>query len=177
MSDVFLGEIRIVGFNFAPRGWATCDGQLLSISQNTALFSLLGTQFGGNGTSNFGLPNFEGNIPVDYGSGPGLTPRSMGEVGGSDNVTLLTTEMASHIHTYNADSDIGTTTSPASALSAVPQVPPRTPNGMYNTSAANSQMLAGGVLPAGGGQPHNNMQPFLVMMFIIAMQGIFPARN
>jgi len=176
MADNFLGEIRIVPFNFPPKGWATCNGQLLPISQNTALFSLLGTQFGGDGRSNFALPNIAGSVPLGFGNGAGLTPRVIGEQGGLASVTLLQSEIAQHSHVMNADSDTGTSTSPAGNLLAVPAVPPRSPNFLYSSSAASTAMLAGAVLPSGGGGAHNNMQPYLTLNFVIAMTGIFPSR-
>ena len=177
MADQFVGEIRIFPFNFAPHGWALCDGQIMAISQNTALFSLLGINFGGNGTSTFGLPNLQGVVPMDWGDGPGLTPRVVGEVGGTPNVTLLLSEMAQHAHGLNGDSNTGTTTSPASALPAVAAINPRLAHAVYAASAPNVSMLADNVLPTGGGQPHNNMQPYIVLNFCIALQGIFPARS
>jgi len=156
---------------------ALCDGQLLSISQNTALFSLLGTNYGGDGRSTFGLPNLQGQAAMDWGNGAGLTQRNIGEVGGTTTVTLLQTEMPSHSHTMNGDSTVGKSTSPASNLAAVPAINPRSPHAMYASSAANSNMLAGNALPTGGNHPHNNMQPYLVVNFCIALQGIFPARS
>ena len=177
MADQFVGEIRIFPFNFAPFGWALCDGQIMAISQNTALFSLLGTNFGGNGTSNFSLPNLQGQAAMDWGDGPGLTPRSVGESGGSTSVTLLQTEIPQHSHILNADSDTGTSTSPAGNLIGVAAINPRQPHSMYVSTAANVSMVASNVLQTGGNLPHNNMQPYLVMNFCIALQGIFPARG
>ena len=174
MADQFLGEIRIFGGNFAPLGWALCNGQILSISQNTALFSLLGTQFGGNGTTNFALPNLQGRVPLDQGNGAGLTPRDMGETGGEENVTLVQATMASHSHQMSgaATSASSVTPGPTMALAQPPAVAP-----VYQTSLGSPATLnANAVTPAGGGQPHNNLQPFLVLNFIIALQGIFPSR-
>lgn len=177
MTDQYLGEIRIVPFNFAPNGWAQCAGQLLPISQNTALFSLLGTQFGGNGTSNFQLPNMQGNIPIDQGQGAGLTDRIMGEESGTTSVTLLTTEMPAHSHFLNGDTTIAGSTSPAANLNA--QLPGSRGHSDlgYVTTTPNAQMLAGNLLPTGGNQPHNNMMPYLALNFVIAMSGIFPPRQ
>jgi microcystin-dependent protein len=175
MSDFFLGEIRIFGGTFAPLGWALCNGQILAISQNTALFSLLGTQFGGNGTSNFALPNLQGSVPVGQGNGDGLTPRVIGETGGEQNVTLTQGMMASHNHGMSgvAISGSSVTPDPTMALAEPPAIVPA-----YQTSLGSPATLsAGAVTPSGGDQPHNNLQPFLVLNFIIALQGIFPARS
>jgi microcystin-dependent protein len=174
MTDQFVGEIRIFGGNFAPNGWALCNGQILQISQNTALFSLLGTQFGGNGTSNFALPNLQGSVPVGQGSGAGLSPRDIGETGGEQNVTLLQATMASHFHQMSgaATSASSVTPGPTMALAQPPAIAP-----IYQTSLGSPATLnVGAVPPSGGSQPHNNLQPFLVLNFIIALQGIFPAR-
>jgi microcystin-dependent protein len=174
MSDQFVGEIRIFGGNFAPRGWAFCDGQLMPISQNTALFSLLGTNFGGNGTSTFALPNLQGSVPVGQGSGAGLTPRFIGDTGGEQNVTLTQATMASHSHQMSGAASAGSsvTPGPTMALAEPPAIVP-----IYQTSPGSSATLNGGaVTPSGGGQPHNNMQPFLVLNYIIAVVGIFPSR-
>jgi microcystin-dependent protein len=176
MSDPFLAEIRIFAGSFAPVGWASCDGQLLSISQNTALFSLLGTTYGGNGTTTFALPNFQGSAPMHQGSGAGLTPRSLGESGGEQHVTLLTSEMPSHQHNLQARPVIGNvfTADPTMAMAK----PDPATNLAYQDNTTQNLVplnpLAVGV--AGGSLPHNNMQPYLCLFFIIAMQGIFPPR-
>jgi microcystin-dependent protein len=172
MADPFLAEIRIFPFNFAPTGWAMCDGQLLSISQNTALFSLLGKTYGGNGTSNFALPNFQGCAPMHTGQGPGLSLRNLGESGGSDRVTLLATEIPVHTHAANCNSGTGDQYSPGGNFWATDAGG----NNEYN-SGGSSLMAPGAVANAGGGQPHNNLQPYLVLNFCIALQGIFPARS
>jgi microcystin-dependent protein len=176
MSNPFVAEIRIFPFNFAPVGWAMCDGQLLAISQNTALFALLGTTYGGNGTSTFALPNLQGRAPMFYGQGPGLSPHSIGEVGGSPTVTLLATQMPAHSHPSNADTSAATSKSPAGNLPAVPAVNPRLLHQMY-ASLPNVSMLPGNAQSTGGGLPHNNMQAYLVLNFCIALQGVFPARS
>ncbi len=171
MADQFVAEIRIFGGNFAPLGWASCDGQVLAISQNTALFSLLGTNYGGNGTSNFALPNLAGSAPMQWGQGPGLTDRVIGESGGSAAVTLLPTEMPSHTHALSASQGFpdGDRPLPATAVGAFGETVFGTP--------ANTTMSAN-VLPSNGsGLPHNNMQPYLGLYFIIALQGIFPSRS
>jgi microcystin-dependent protein len=176
MSNPFLAEIRIFTAGFAPKGWAQCDGQLMPISQNTALFSLLGTTYGGNGTSNFALPNLQGCAPMQAGQGPGLSLRDLGETGGEQTVTLLQTEMPSHTHTVQSVSAGNATQSPANAVWAGGGrgAPP-----MYTPSvqANNVQMNPFATSIAGGNLPHNNMAPFLGLMFIIALQGVFPARS
>lgn len=175
MSDQFVAEIRIVPFNFAPRGWAFCNGQLMPISQNTALFSLLGTTYGGDGKSTFALPDLQGRAPMHPGQGPGLTLRILGEEDGAETITLLAAEMPSHSHaaagcvgaTANRRSPVGAV--PARELSGVTAiyVDDATPAGAMAPQAATS---------AGGSLPHNNMQPYLVLNFVIALQGIFPPR-
>jgi microcystin-dependent protein len=176
MADPFVAEIRIFPFNFAPKGWAFCDGQLLPLSQNTALFSLLGTTYGGDGKSNFALPNMQGNAPMHPGQGPGLSLHDLGEIGGSETVTLLQSEIPSHAHTARASSQQGdvqqptNTTSLARPTGAVPYVP--------GTPAPPLVMMADQSLtPAGGDQSHNNMQPYLTLNFCIALQGVFPPRT
>ena len=177
MSNQFVAEVRIFPFNFAPVGWAMCDGQILPISQNTALFSLLGTTYGGDGKTNFALPNLQGRVPMFYGQGPGLSSHVIGEAAGEPTVTLLATQLPTHNHAAIGDSSIGTSTSPANNLPAVPLVNPRLLHQMYTNSASNVSMLAGNALSAGGGLPHNNNQPYLVLNFCIALQGVFPSRS
>lgn len=175
MSNPFLAEIRIFTAGFAPKGWAQCDGQLMPISQNTALFSLLGTTYGGNGTSNFALPNLQGCAPMQAGQGPGLSLRDLGETGGEQTVTLLQTEMPAHSHGAVAagsggqDSPIGNVW--ASGIKGRPDAYALT------NAQTNAPMNPFALSIAGGDQPHNNMQPFLGLMFIIALQGVFPARS
>lgn len=172
MSDQFVGEIRIFGCNFAPTGWAQCNGQLLPISQNTALFSLLGTYYGGDGKSTFALPNLQGNVPVHQGQGPGLSERFLGEESGSQFVTLLTSEMPQHNHSMNGlvdDADI--------KIPDPTRVLAKSSGGnIYNTSA-NANMNIQALSIAGGSLPHNNMMPYLTFNFCIALQGIFPPRQ
>lgn len=172
MSDQFLAEIRIFPFNFAPRGWAQCNGQILAISQNTALFSLLGTNYGGNGTSNFALPNFQGTVPMDQGNGTGLTPRSVGEIGGSATVTLLSTEMPLHSHSFSGDP-----TSKKEISSIANAVPAGAQTAAYSTVTPNTTMAPTMLNTVGGNLPHDNMQPYVTLNFCIATTGIFPARN
>ena len=170
MADPFVAEVRIFPFNFAPRGWAFCNGQLLPLSQNTALFSLLGTTYGGDGKSNFALPNLQGSTTMHWGQGPGLSQRDLGETGGSETVTLLQSEIPSHTHTTaKAGSTVALLNSPANnALTK-----PATGNAYDSTGAGNMASLS----PAGGNQPHNNMQPYLTLNFCIALQGVFPPRS
>jgi len=178
MSDQYLGEIRIVPFNYAPKGWAFCDGRLIPLSQNTALYSLIGTTYGGNGTTNFELPNFNGNVPVCQGQGPGLTRRTMGEAAGTASVTLTSNEIPQHIHMMIGSMTDASETQPTGALPAIPQSSdPRNPGNLYDSSQPTTPMLANGVLPTGGNQPHNNMQPYLALTFIISLTGIYPARG
>lgn len=172
MADQFIGEIRIFGFTFAPVGWATCDGQVLPISQNTALFSLLGTNFGGNGTSNFSLPNLQGCAAISQGAGPALTPRNVGESGGTASVSLISAEMPSHTHAVYVANGAGSQADRANASGNVLGLPA---DATYATGA-QVQMSPASTQLAGGSQPHNNMQPYLTINFCIALQGIFPPR-
>lgn len=172
MADPFVAEIRAFPFNFAPVGWAMCDGQLLPISQNTALFSLIGVYYGGNGTSNFALPNLQGSLPIGYGQSPGLSPYDLGQRGGATTVTLLTTEMPQHTHSLLTDSFNGPdTNAPGNAALS-------TPVSMYTKTATPLvQMAAQAITYTGGSQPHNNLMPYLTLNFCIALQGIFPQRG
>jgi microcystin-dependent protein len=174
MADPFVAEIRIFPFNFAPRGWAWCDGQLLPLSQNTALFSLLGTTYGGNGKSNFALPDLQGRAPMFWGQGPGLSLRDLGETGGSETVSLLESEIPSHAHAVTAANEAGTTNVPTGSLVARPF---GRGNNLFAAPGAATAMNPSAVLPAGGDQPHNNMQPYLTFYFCIALQGVFPPRT
>lgn len=170
MADPFVAEIRIFPFNFAPKGWAWCDGQLLPLSQNTALFSLLGTTYGGNGKSNFALPDLQGRAPMQPGQGPGLSLHDLGESAGQETVSLLESEIPSHNHTLRADEDDGQFFTAAGML-------PGAGNQMYSTTAPNTQLAGESLAPAGGDQPHNNMMPYLTFYFCIALQGVFPPRG
>ena len=175
MADPFVAEIRIFPFNFAPRGWAWCNGQLLPLSQNTALFSLLGTTYGGNGLSNFALPDLQGSAAMHPGQGPGLSLHDLGETGGSETVTLLTSEMPAHPHALRANSATGD--SPVPAANTV-LARPGTINTYQTVTNANlTQMAPQGLPPAGSSLPHNNMQPYLTFYFNIALQGVFPPRG
>ena len=176
MADQFLGEIRPVGFNFAPYGWALCNGQILSISQNAALFSLLGTQFGGNGTSTFGLPNLQGSSPMDQGNGARLTPRVMGEVGGEPTVTVLQSQLPNHTHTAQAGTEPGgVTPGPTMTFSGGGRGKPDVYAPFSGPAAV--QMSTAAVAPAGGSLPHNNWPPYVTINFVIALQGQFPSRG
>ena len=175
MADPFVAEIRIFPFNFAPRGWAFCNGQLLPISQNTALFALVGTFYGGDGKSTFGLPDLQGSVPVHWGQGQGLSPYSVGQQGGTETVTLIDSEIPVHTHAVRAHAfdvaDVfvpGPTVVPASAVGGF----------SYNPTAnANLTLFAPqAISPAGGSLPHTNMMPYLTLNFCIALQGIFPPR-
>jgi microcystin-dependent protein len=170
MADPFVAEIRIFPFNFAPRGWAWCDGQLLPLSQNTALFALLGTTYGGNGQSNFALPDLQGRAPMHPGQGPGLSLHDLGETGGSETVSLLESEIPAHSHGMFAVNDSGLQSSPVGAVAGRANIYQTTLNPQVNMASA---MLS----PTGGDQPHNNMQPYLTFYFCIALQGVFPPRG
>ncbi len=175
MADPFVAEIRIFPFNFAPRGWAWCDGQLLPISQNTALFSLLGTTYGGDGKSNFALPDLQGRAAMHPGQGPGLSLHDLGETGGSDTTTLLESEIPAHAHALKAATDIADVQVPSPNRSLARS---QNANAYQSTTNANLVALAPEALaPAGGDQPHNNLQPYLTFYFNIALQGVFPPRT
>ena len=174
MSDQFVAEIRMFGCNFAPVGWALCNGQILSISQNTALFSLLGTQYGGNGTSNFALPNLQSAASLNAGSGPGLSPRYTGETGGVANVTLITQEMASHNHGVNAKIPSNVQTPVGNIFGNYGSTRPA--QNYYAVGNPNAGMNPGALSVAGGNQPHNNLMPYQTINFCIALQGVYPPR-
>jgi microcystin-dependent protein len=174
MSNPFVAEIRIFGFQFAPVGWAQCNGQLLPISQNTALFSLLGTMYGGDGKSTFALPNLEGSVPLFWGQGPGLSLYDEGQTGGSETVTLLQSEMPVHTHFVQAFPNPGNVNTPDPTLSLA-----RSKGGSaYKVPPGTSVIMEPNTISvAGSSFPHNNMQPYLVLNFCIAMQGVFPPRQ
>jgi microcystin-dependent protein len=175
MSSPFVAEIRIFACNFAPTGWAQCNGQLLPISQNTALFSLIGTYYGGDGKSTFALPNLEGSVAIEQGQGAGLTDRFLGESGGEQYVTLLTSEMPLHNHLIQGSTENGALKAPSPT-----EFLGRSKAGniyQSNTSANLVQMNFQALAIAGASLPHNNMQPYLTLLYCIAMQGIFPPRT
>jgi microcystin-dependent protein len=177
MTEPFVGEIRIFGFNFAPQGWAFCNGLLFPISQNTALFSLLGTFYGGDGKSTFALPNLQGSAPLKFDQGPGLSDYSIGEQGGAASVTLASSELPLHTHQVSANSGTGLSNDPAAHTWARAHTG-KTPYPMYSGSVLNPVSMSAQALgTAGSSAPHNNMPPYLVLNFCIALQGIFPARS
>ena len=183
MGTPTIGEIRMFGGTFEPRGFATCDGRLLSIAENTALFSILGTTYGGNGQTTFGVPDLRGRFPMHAGTGPGLSNRALGEAGGTESVTMATAQMPSHQHSYSANvtpagrGDAGSLDAPATAIFAGSA----TDENYAPLASANGTMapivLAGPTGPTGGGQPVSVMQPMLAINFIIALEGIFPSRS
>jgi microcystin-dependent protein len=167
--DPFLGEIRLFGFNFAPQGWATCSGQIMSIAQNSALFSLLGTMYGGDGVTNFALPDLRGRAPIGQGNAPGLSPRIIGQIGGTETVTLIQSQMPQHSHGVNAAAT-SETKNPAGKLPGISAA------GSAYGSSPSASMSGQMVGAAGGSQPHENMAPYLVGNWCIALDGIFPSR-
>lgn len=176
MANPFVAEIRIFSGNFAPKGWAFCDGQLLPISQNTALFSLLGTTYGGDGKSNFALPDLQGASPMQQGQGPGLSLRNLGEISGEQTVTLLQSEMPAHGHSFQAATVPGSSNDPTTKTFGVAA---RGRPAAYAPSSppTNVQMSPFALSVTGGDLPHNNMPPYLCLTFIIALQGVYPPRT
>jgi microcystin-dependent protein len=169
MADPFVGEIRIVGFDFNPKQWAPCDGRLLPISQNTALFALLGTIYGGDGKQTFALPNLQGRAPMHFGQGPGLTLRELGEAGGSAQASVSASQMPSHKHGVMMTAAGGEEPTPAGQVLGA--------NSYYGPASNVVPMLPTALPPAGGSQPHNNMMPYQALNFVIALQGVFPPRS
>jgi microcystin-dependent protein len=174
MSEPFVAEIRIFGFNFAPIGWAMCNGQIMPINQNTAFFSLLGTTYGGDGKSNFALPNLQGLAPMHQGQGPGLSLRTLGQTGGQQSVSLLQTQIPAHTHTAEGYPNAGGKGPAGNTWAEANQ---RGVTAYTPSSAQNVPMSAAALSPTGGSQQHNNMMPYLTLNFCIALQGIFPART
>lgn len=179
MAEPFIGQIIMFGGNFAIRGYALCNGQLLPIAQNTALFSILGTTFGGNGQTTFALPDLRGRAPIHWGQGPGLPNVSLGEQAGTTSQTLLVTNMPAHNHLIRANANNGNDSIPSNAYPASAVIPTDANKSVsaYNTATDNSTMNAGAITPTGGSQPFSIMQPYLGITFLIALQGIFPSRN
>lgn len=177
MADPFIGEIRMFAGNFNPTGWALCNGQLLPISQNAALFSILGTFYGGNGVSTFALPNLQGRVPLHWGQGPGLSQYVIGEVTGVENVTLLTTQMPLHNHTANASNAAAGQAGPANGVWAIPVDSTGAAGAGFNAPPPNATLAPASIGNTGGSQPHTNIQPILAVSFIIALVGIFPSRG
>lgn len=169
MSEPFIGQIVMFAGNFNPRGWAFCNGQILSIAQNTALFSILGTTYGGNGQTTFALPDLRSRVPLHPGQGPGLSSYSLGQVGGTETVTLITSQIPAHNHGLIASDTTPSDTLPNGKILAEASI--------YSAGAANAPMNPASIGLTGGGQPHPNIQPYLCINFIIALQGIFPSRN
>ena len=180
MSEPFLGEIRMVGWNFAANGWALCNGQLMSISQYSALFSLLGTTYGGNGTTNFALPDLQGRVPINQGTGLGLSPYTIGQSSGSENITLLANQMPVHSHLMGVSNLPGAVADPTNAISGQGNAGggrSPVPVSNYVSTAATGTLAPTAIASSGGNLPHSNIQPFLCINFIIALNGIFPSRN
>lgn len=174
MSEPFVAEIKIFAGNFAPRGWAFCDGQLLPIAQNTALFSLIGTTYGGDGRTTTGLPNLKGRAPMHPGRGPGLTPRTLGQRAGTETETLTLAQMAQHSHSLMAYNNMPGTSYTATATSSLAR---SVGGNAYQSGPSNTDLHADALTDTGGGQAHDNMQPYLAMYFIIALVGIYPSRS
>lgn len=178
MDEPLMGVIAIFGCNFAPRGWAFCSGQIVPIAQNTALFSLLGTTYGGNGTSTFAYPDLRGRVPIGQGQGPGLSPYVLGEQSGIENVTILSAEMPAHNHGLRVANTSSNLTAPAANASIANYADLNGDGGQtYSAVAPNINLHATTVGIAGGNQPHSNIQPYLAINYCIAIQGVFPARN
>jgi microcystin-dependent protein len=179
MSEPYVGEIRMAGFNFAPVGWAFCNGQLLAISQNPVLFTLIGTTYGGDGQSTFALPNLQGRIPINQGQGPGLSPYVIGQLAGSETVTLVAAQLPQHGHSLQANADAASTANPTGDYLAQARIPSLPSGGVpvYAPASAAAAMNAGAIAPSGASQPHDNMMPFQCVNFIISLFGVFPTQN
>lgn len=183
MANYYMGEIRMFGCNFAPQGWAFCHGQLLSIAQNTALFSLLGTTFGGNGTTTFALPNLQGRLPMHFGNGPGLTPRALGEVGGLETTTLIGTNLPPHTHSISATGSMACSSGAGNSDNPTGNIPTGSSTDENYTAPASATgtmaplTVTGTSGSTGNGSAFSNMPPFLAVNFCIALQGIYPARS
>ncbi len=172
MSEPFVGEITMFAGNFAPRSWALCDGQLLSVAQNSALFSLLGTLYGGDGRTTFALPELRGRVPNHQGTGPGRTPRPLGQKAGSEQVTVSANQRPIHAHAFRGSDDIASSPNPQGRVVAKP-----TTVDLYINEAQTADLAGGAMSSTGGNQSHTNVMPFLCINFIIALAGIFPSRD
>jgi microcystin-dependent protein len=173
MSEPFVGEIRMFAGNFAPRGWAFCEGQLLAVSQNDALFSLLGTIYGGDGRTTFGLPDLRGRLPIHAGTGPGLSPRRLGSKAGSEDVTLTVNQMPSHSHRLKAVNTAATTNTPSSSATLAQSAG----YDLYVPEGSLTNMASSSITSIGGSRSHTNLMPYLCVYFIIALVGIYPSRT
>jgi microcystin-dependent protein len=179
MGQPFVGEIRMAGFNFAPAGWALCDGQLVAIDQNPTLFNLIGTIYGGDGQSTFRLPDLQGRIPINQGQGPGLSFYSIGQLAGSETATLVAAQLPQHGHSLQANADAASSANPTGGYLARASIP-SVPSGgvpVYAPASAAAAMNPGAIARSGGSQPHDNMMPFQCITFIISLFGIFPTQN
>jgi microcystin-dependent protein len=174
--DYYLGQILMGGWNYAPRGSAFCNGQIIDIYQNTAVFALLGTTFGGNGQNTFGLPDMRGRVPMGHGYGPGLSNRVLGEMNGIENVTLITSQIPAHTHTVNVGSSVAISDTATGRVLATQTKGGDVPEIYTDTSNATT-LRADAISQTGGSQPHSNMQPYLCLSFVIVLEGIFPSRN
>ncbi len=179
MADPFIGEIRIFGFNYAPRGWALCDGGTIPIQQNSALFAVIGTTYGGNGTTTFGLPNLKGNAAMHWGSAPGVATTVIGQVQGSDTVTLTTAQLPTHTHVFQGGTAVGSTGQLIATPGPTVLLSTSNPQLAYAPATATPSVTLApqAITQTGGNQPHSNAQPRLAMLYCIATEGIFPARN
>lgn len=175
MSSPYIGQITLFGGTFAPQGWALCNGQILSIAQNAALFSILGTTYGGDGQSTFGLPDLRGRVAIHAGQGPGLTNRTLGSSGGTENVTLTTAQIPSHEHTLRGRNEAADSDDPTNNVPAIAEDQNRNGLPVYSTAAPNADMDADAITPTGGGGSHPNVQPYLTVNYIIALTGVFPS--
>lgn len=171
--EAYLGEIGIIGFNYPPKGWAFCNGQILSIAQNQALFSLLGTVYGGDGRTTFALPNLQGRVPIHFGQGSGLSKYPLGQAGGVESVTLNMDQMPAHDHAGSCSPGNGSAPGPANSVWATTS----TGEKPYSTATPDGQMNSQGISPAGGGKPHENIQPYLALNFAICLAGVFPSQS
>lgn len=172
MGQPYIGEIRMFGGNFAPRGWMFCEGQLLAIAENDALFNLIGTTYGGDGQETFGLPSLGGRVPIHQGTGPGLSPRIVGEFGGAAEVTLTATQLGGHTHALLGSTDPGSTPNPAGAVLATGSTVQ-----VYRQTNPPARMAANALTPVGDSKPHENRQPYLPIRFIISLFGIYPSQG